>query len=86
MKQLPAPATSSNSLLSNIRHDAACAEKYSRELREFYMAFMDAPIRKADFKTAARLQTLINEICCAAHRTSTRLERLASVSNEGEQA
>lgn len=69
--------------LDNIRHDAACAEKYALELRDFYMAHMDAPIRQENIKAAARLQTLINELYCAAYRTS---DRLSALHNEEGQA
>ncbi|HBV3455709.1 hypothetical protein FML41_20905 [Klebsiella michiganensis] len=65
--------------LDNIRHDAACAEEYARELREFYMTHMDAPIRQENIRAAARLQTLINELYCATCRTR---ERLSALHNE----
>lgn len=79
MKNLPAlaPTVDVSRQFANVCHDAASAEKYARKLREFYMANMDAPIRKADLKLAARLSTLIFELTCAASRTNTRINRLA---------
>ncbi|EMN9021820.1 hypothetical protein [Klebsiella quasipneumoniae] len=64
--------------------DAAAVVIYASELLELWNLHLDKPLRAASPLFAARFETLIVELRCAAVRTERKISRLVSERQGGE--